>query len=124
VQPASLLQPEWRNELPFDRALLDATAERGVLVDAATRDALIAAESAKAAAPGNRGESDGADLAADASGSTDPLRPRSALETATASEPGTEAELAPESRPGDAPDAATAEAPDAGEGPVEAPENP
>ena len=44
VVPASLLQPRWRNELPFPKALLDATAERGVLVDDATRRQLLHAE--------------------------------------------------------------------------------
>jgi arylsulfatase B len=33
VTPASLLQPSWTNTLPFSKAILDATAHRGVLVD-------------------------------------------------------------------------------------------
>ncbi len=37
VTPSRLLQPSWKNELPFSKALIDATAERGVLVDEATR---------------------------------------------------------------------------------------
>ena len=37
VEAERLLQPRWLNELPFPKALLDATARRGVLVDAATR---------------------------------------------------------------------------------------
>lgn len=37
VTPARLLQPSWKNELPFSKALIDATADRGVLVDEATR---------------------------------------------------------------------------------------
>jgi arylsulfatase B len=49
VQPASLLQPQWKNELPFSKQLLDATAERGVLVDEETRKALIGAEKQRAA---------------------------------------------------------------------------
>lgn len=44
VVPAKLLQPEWHNELPFSKALLDATAERGVLVDEAERRRLEALE--------------------------------------------------------------------------------
>jgi arylsulfatase A-like enzyme len=44
VTPAALLQPEWKNELPFSKQLLDATADRGVLVDEETRRRLIAAE--------------------------------------------------------------------------------
>ena len=40
VEPAKLVQPRWVNELPFPKALLDATARRGVLVDPATRDKL------------------------------------------------------------------------------------
>ena len=44
VLPSRLLQPSWQNELPFPKALLDATAHRGVLVDEATREALIEAE--------------------------------------------------------------------------------
>ena len=47
VQPASLLQPRWRNELPFSRALIEATAERGVLVDEATRKRLEREEEAR-----------------------------------------------------------------------------
>ncbi|MEZ4281556.1 MAG: sulfatase-like hydrolase/transferase [Myxococcota bacterium] len=45
VQPSSLLQPSWKNELPFSKAILDATAHRGVLVDEATRKELIERES-------------------------------------------------------------------------------
>ncbi len=44
VLPGSLLQPYWRNELPFNKALLDATAERGILVDEATRAKLLEEE--------------------------------------------------------------------------------
>lgn len=44
VTPASALQSSWRNELPFSRAILDATAHRGVLVDEQTRRALIERE--------------------------------------------------------------------------------
>ncbi len=49
VVPAALLQPRWENELPFPKALLDATAPRGVLVDPATREKLIEAERRRAA---------------------------------------------------------------------------
>ena len=48
VIPSALLQPRWKNELPFPKALLDATAARGVLVDEATRRELEAAEKARA----------------------------------------------------------------------------
>ena len=41
VLPAELLQSEWKNELPFSKELLDATAERGVLVDEKTRRQLL-----------------------------------------------------------------------------------
>ncbi len=41
VLPSSLLQPSWKNELPFGKEIFDATAQRGVLVDEATRKALI-----------------------------------------------------------------------------------
>jgi len=44
VLPASLLQSEWTNELPFSKALLDATEHRGVLVDDAQKRALIEAD--------------------------------------------------------------------------------
>jgi arylsulfatase A-like enzyme len=44
VQPARLLQPRWKNELPFSKALIEATAERGVLVDEETRKRLYEAE--------------------------------------------------------------------------------
>jgi arylsulfatase A-like enzyme len=44
VVPAALLQPRWKNELPLTKALLDATADRGVLVDEATRKELEDAE--------------------------------------------------------------------------------
>jgi hypothetical protein len=44
VLPASVLQCRSTNELPLSKALLDATAERGVLVDEGTRQALIEAE--------------------------------------------------------------------------------
>jgi arylsulfatase A-like enzyme len=47
VLPASLLQREWRNELPFSQELLDATAHRGVLVDEQQRKALLEAERAR-----------------------------------------------------------------------------
>jgi arylsulfatase A-like enzyme len=40
VVPAALLQPSWKSELPFTKALLDAAADRGVLVDEATRKRL------------------------------------------------------------------------------------
>jgi arylsulfatase B len=49
VVPETLLQPRWENELPFPKALLDATARRGVLVDPATREKLIEAERRRAA---------------------------------------------------------------------------
>jgi hypothetical protein len=49
VQPAAVLQERWVNELPFGKELLDLTARRGVLVDPATRDALIEAERKRAA---------------------------------------------------------------------------
>jgi len=48
VVPSALLQPRWKNELPFPKALLDATAARGVLVDEATRRELEAAEKVRA----------------------------------------------------------------------------
>ena len=48
VVPASVLQPRWENELPFPKALLDATAERGMLVDPATRERLIQEERRRA----------------------------------------------------------------------------
>ncbi|MBY0401895.1 sulfatase-like hydrolase/transferase [Myxococcota bacterium] len=41
VLPSSLLQPSWKNELPFSKAILDATAQRGVLVDEATKKDLL-----------------------------------------------------------------------------------
>jgi arylsulfatase A-like enzyme len=44
VTPSSLLQPRWKNELPFSKAILDATAHRGVLVDEATRRELLERE--------------------------------------------------------------------------------
>jgi hypothetical protein len=44
VVPDALLQPTWTNELPFNKDLIDATAERGVLVDEATRKQLEAEE--------------------------------------------------------------------------------
>ncbi len=44
VLPSSLLQPRWKNELPFSRAILDATAHRGVLVDEATKRELLESE--------------------------------------------------------------------------------
>lgn len=44
VTPGELLQPSWKNELPFSKALIDATAERGVLVDEATARKLEAQE--------------------------------------------------------------------------------
>ncbi|MDG2050751.1 MAG: sulfatase-like hydrolase/transferase [Myxococcota bacterium] len=47
VLPASKLQTRWKNELPFSEALLDATAHRGILVDAATRAELIQQERAR-----------------------------------------------------------------------------
>ncbi|MFP6624362.1 MAG: sulfatase-like hydrolase/transferase [Myxococcota bacterium] len=48
VVPAALLQPRWENELPFPKALLDATADRGVLVDEATRRKLEEQEKKRA----------------------------------------------------------------------------
>jgi hypothetical protein len=50
VQPASALQARWTNELPFGKQLLDLTARRGVLVDPATREGLLAEERERAAA--------------------------------------------------------------------------
>jgi len=44
VVPSSLLQPSWKNELPFSKAILDATAHRGVLVDEATKKELLERE--------------------------------------------------------------------------------
>lgn len=44
IVPARLLQPRWKNELPFSQELLDATAHRGVLVDPEQRKALLEAE--------------------------------------------------------------------------------
>ena len=44
VTSGELLQPSWKNELPFSKALIDATAERGVLVDEATARELEALE--------------------------------------------------------------------------------
>jgi arylsulfatase A-like enzyme len=41
VVPSSLLQSSWKNELPFSKVLLDATAGRGVLVDEATKKELL-----------------------------------------------------------------------------------
>lgn len=41
VTPSSVLQPTRKNELPFGKALFDATEQRGVLVDAATKRALL-----------------------------------------------------------------------------------
>ena len=41
VTPSSLLQPSWKNELPFSKEILDATAQRGVLVDEATKKELL-----------------------------------------------------------------------------------
>ena len=41
VVPASLLQPSWKNTLPFSKEILDATAQRGVLVDEATKRAIL-----------------------------------------------------------------------------------
>jgi hypothetical protein len=49
VVPASVLQPRWENELPFPKALLDATGGRGMLVDPATRAKLIEEEHRRAA---------------------------------------------------------------------------
>ena len=53
VTPGRLLQPEWRNELPFPQALLDATRERGVLVDDAARSRLETEERVRDAAWGS-----------------------------------------------------------------------
>lgn len=47
VTPSSLLQSTRKNDLPFSKAILDATAERGVLVDEATRKALLEEEEAR-----------------------------------------------------------------------------
>jgi len=47
VTPSRLLQPRWENELPFPKALMDATAERGILVDEAERRKLEQAEAAQ-----------------------------------------------------------------------------
>ena len=44
VVPSSLLQPSWTNELPFSKAILDATSHRGVLVDEATKRELLERE--------------------------------------------------------------------------------
>jgi arylsulfatase A-like enzyme len=44
VTPASLLQKEWTNELPFSKELLDATEDRGVLVSPKIRRRLLEAE--------------------------------------------------------------------------------
>ncbi len=44
VVPSSVLQPSWKNELPFSKELLDATADRGVLVDEATKKELLEQE--------------------------------------------------------------------------------
>jgi len=44
IVPARLLQSGWKNELPFSQELLDATADRGVLVDPEQRKALLEAE--------------------------------------------------------------------------------
>jgi arylsulfatase B len=41
VVPSSLLQSSWKNELPFSKEILDATAHRGVLVDEATKKELL-----------------------------------------------------------------------------------
>jgi len=41
VLPSSLMQEEWRNELPFSKELFDATEHRGVLVDEKTKRRLI-----------------------------------------------------------------------------------
>jgi hypothetical protein len=47
VIPRTLLQREWKNELPFSKALIDATVERGVLVDDVERRRLEAIEKAR-----------------------------------------------------------------------------
>ncbi len=49
VVPAAKLQSSWKNELPFSKQLLDATAERGVLVDEETRKELLEAEQRRGA---------------------------------------------------------------------------
>lgn len=41
VVPSSLLQSSWKNELPFSKAILDATSHRGMLVDEATKKELL-----------------------------------------------------------------------------------
>lgn len=43
VLPSSLMQEEWKNELPFSKELFDATEHRGVLVDEKTKRRLIEA---------------------------------------------------------------------------------
>lgn len=48
VLPAAQLQDEWTNELPFDRALIEAIGDRGVLVDEATRKQLLREEQERA----------------------------------------------------------------------------
>jgi arylsulfatase A-like enzyme len=57
VVPSSLLQPRWKNELPFSKAILDATAHRGVLVDAATKKELLAREARRREQQGDAPES-------------------------------------------------------------------
>ena len=47
VQPAEKLQERWVNELPFSRQLIEASAERGVLVDEETKQKLYRAEEAR-----------------------------------------------------------------------------
>ena len=44
VQPTSLLQPQWHNELPFSEDLIEAVGDRGVLVNEATRRQLLEQE--------------------------------------------------------------------------------
>ena len=41
VLPSEVMQPGWKNELPFSKELFDATEHRGVLVDAKTKRRLI-----------------------------------------------------------------------------------
>ena len=47
ILPAALMQPRWKNELPFSKQLIDMTAERGVLVDEETARELIEQQRAR-----------------------------------------------------------------------------
>lgn len=44
VLPATLMQKEWKNELPFSKELFDATQERGILVDEKQKKKLLELE--------------------------------------------------------------------------------